>query len=178
MASSSSAVESEQSLVADVARFLHDIRMGNIDVLNVFFVFWIVTTGLVYLGFTLYDKSRAIRTKRSRSRPPTAVGQSQRAIEPKLTTSSSTLSESHPLTYSHVQPQLSSPGYDFRANHGVSSSEMDWVNCIAHWIYSQQSQCTPQQVSSSWLKALNDEAKRQGVGAIQIGIKFKIVSKV
>lgn len=151
------------SLVAHVASFLHDIRMGHIDVLDVFFVFWIIATGLVYVGFTVYDKSRKGRTKNK------LEGKQNRpvVVEPPIT-SSHTSSEHQSFPYHGGQGTGAAPprwGQNFTSSPGFASTgenTCDWVNGVAQWLYSQQSQCTPQQVSSTWLKALNDEAKRQG----------------
>ncbi|XP_071844128.1 phospholipid transfer protein C2CD2L-like isoform X3 [Apostichopus japonicus] len=158
MTSSSSAEESGGSFLADVALFLHDIRMGNVNVLDVYFLFWILATVLVYLGFTLYDQAKAIKTRRK-----TELQSREVIVEPRQTTSNTP--SVYQSLYNDGYSQMSSPGSDFTHRPGGPSSgayNNDWVNSIAQWIYSQQSLCTPQQVSSSWLKALNDEAKRQG----------------
>ena len=136
------------SMVMAVLDFSEALRTGAVDILDVLLIGWLILTACVFLGFTLYENFKK-KEKEAADKKLKQQGLSSDVYG----------GSSHSAGLSLAQHGLPRVGHD--ASDG--GDQCGWLNSVVAWLFSQHSQQTPGQLASSWLKALNDESKKQGV---------------
>ncbi|XP_071495365.1 C2 domain-containing protein 2-like [Diadema antillarum] len=135
------------NVVMAVLDFGEALRTGRIDILDVLLLTWLIVTASVFLGFTIYGN---IKKKEEKSH---GKGRKDEGLHDR------TYGVDRPPAGSSVTQYGQAPGGRDSVDGGDQCS---WLNSVVAWLFSQHSQQTPSQLASSWLKALNDETKKQG----------------